>query len=104
MSGIFSSDTFGGLGQTTAAEDAAFSSLISSLATPTTTAVAMSKDASGSPAIWAPASAPTAYPSPVPTDNTALYLVGGVAAVSILAALFMMSRRGIKANRRRSRR
>jgi hypothetical protein len=100
MSSIFSQDVFGGLGQTTAAEDAAFNSLISSLAVPTTTASAMAKSTASE--IWSPASAPTAYPSPVPsTNNTAIYIVGGVVAVSALAVLFMMSGRRVKANRRR---
>jgi hypothetical protein len=122
MAGIFSGNVFG-LGQTTASEDAEFSSLISGYAsrppsatsttitsggripTPTTstsggksgtTTTPTTSTSGGKSGGSAPVMSvgPTVGPtSSAPTNNTVLYVVGGVAVIGVIAALLMASRR-----------
>lgn len=122
MSGIFGGHLFDGMGQ--ASSDTSFDSLISQLRTTggsTTTTSATTSDKSATAplpggvkdsggASWAPQPTPapstpaTAY-VPTSTDHTMLYVVGGVAAVGILAATLFVSRpRSVSANKRRVRR
>ena len=115
MAGIFGGHLFDGLGQTTTATtplpDAASDELISTLATTGGSSTAP-KTGGGTAYMPAPSKSgsamSTAYMPPSPTyaapasDNTVLYVVGGVAAVGLLAVIMMSGgRRGgtVTANR-----